>query len=146
MTVNNELFTKECNYHDVANVGTLEIAQKGFMVGTAAQITVELIRHFATKIEHLENQIKTLTPNNQEKEQIRFKVGWVYKNGHGSDILILNSASSDDPYPLKGIRLNDFLHNRESQTYSLDGYYNMNDKNLALNLIHSTGRKWEPQE
>src|ERR1700733_10974579 len=109
MTVNNELFTKECNYHDVANVGTLEIAQKGFMVGTAAQITVELIRHFATKIEHL------------EKEQIRFKVGWVYKNGHGSDILILNSASSDDPYPLKGIRLNDFLHNRESQTYSLDG-------------------------
>lgn len=67
-----------------------------------------------------------------------FKVGWVYEDKTGKRVLIYeNSNASSNIYGV-------CLEEKECYYYSKKGIFISVEH--VFNLIHSTGKKWEPEE
>lgn len=81
----------------------------------------------------------------KEKEAKDFKVGWVYKDSEGNEILIVSINSRFFPYGVLGFWLSS--HWCRFSTYTLEGFSSgVPELESSKSLILSTGKKWGPIE
>lgn len=109
---------------------------------------------FSINIEMDSNQYKALKSiidheisylEQKEKEAKEFKVGWVYKDGEGNEILIVSINPRFFPYGVLGFWLSS--HWCRFSTYTLEGFSSeVPELESSKSLILSTGKKWGPIE